>query len=651
MLRTGTFHKQLPYLHRKTRSTTRRLRFFALSLDDSNTTYVPIFVRDNDPRTYVVDSLLDIVANDGLITLREAVMAANLNKPMADAPAGRDNMADTITFDSSLFGGTIALTGRQLTVSDDLDISGPGCDLLTIDGRGKSRVLFIDQDINTKVSAVTISGGKTDENNPGGGIYNKGTLAITNVTVSGNVAGGSGGGICNGSGSLSNTLSVTNSSILGNSASSGGGIANSDSILTVVNSIIVGNSALYSGGGIYNHCWDTVTITAPEDMIEEILEDQTAGVFSMINSTIAGNLAQYNHSSGLYSSVSGPRSYSVDNGEDLVTVVLYGKASIVNMIVADESRIIGPMNNGNDNCLSNVDPSFVHPPSDGGDGWGDNLLTPDIDESLNDDYGDLQLAYGSPAINAGSNELAVDAQGNPLVTDIAGNPRIINRTVDIGAYESSEPARFPGDANLDKTVNNADALIVSGNWLMQSGATWADGDFNGDGRVDSIDATLLAANLHSTPEPPDTSSTVATEPEAVSYDLDNDGQVDLGDLALFASVYRERPGITSESSCAYAADFDRSGTVDLGDLALFAAHYQIGRSDTSLACRAEVSQTSSTVPETVLAVAEGDSPSNARVNDMDARLLALHWLTEDNDDNGSDCENDIAHDWYFDTFV
>ena len=47
----------------------------------------------------------------------------------------------------------------------------------------------------------------------------------------------------------------------------------------------------------------------------------------------------------------------------------------------------------------------------------------------------MALSTGSTAIDAGGNSLAVDASGNPLLSDQRGMIRIINGTVDIGAYE------------------------------------------------------------------------------------------------------------------------------------------------------------------------------------------------------------------------
>ena len=62
----------------------------------------------------------------------------------------------------------------------------------------------------------------------------------------------------------------------------------------------------------------------------------------------------------------------------------------------------------------------------------------------------------------------------------------------------SLPSLTPGDANGDGYVNSDDASILAQHWLQISGATWADGDFNGDGAVNDRDATLLAANWQGT---------------------------------------------------------------------------------------------------------------------------------------------------------
>ena len=144
-----------------------------------------------------------------------------------------------------------------------------------------------------------------------------------------------------------------------------------------------------------------------------------------------------------------------------------------------------------------LDPLFVRNPDHGGDGWGDDPATTEVDESANDDYGNLHLQGDSPAVNAGSNELAVDAGGAPLATDLDGKQRVIYTTVDLGAYEFC----LTGDANYDTDVDQLDAAILAAHWGL-SEMTWGDGDFNGDGLVNATDAAILAANWGATYTPP-----------------------------------------------------------------------------------------------------------------------------------------------------
>ncbi len=95
---------------------------------------------------YTVDSLLDTVADDGLVTLREAIQAANTNTAVYDAAAGSSAETDVIQFDPSLFtsgSATIMLSGTALTISDSLQIEGPGAASLTINGGGNSRIFTI----------------------------------------------------------------------------------------------------------------------------------------------------------------------------------------------------------------------------------------------------------------------------------------------------------------------------------------------------------------------------------------------------------------------------------------------------------------------------------------------------------------------------
>ena len=49
---------------------------------------------------------------------------------------------------------------------------------------------------------------------------------------------------------------------------------------------------------------------------------------------------------------------------------------------------------------------------------------------------------------------------------------------------------IPGDANLDGTVDDADASILAANWLG-SDRDWSQGDFNNDGLVNDLDAAIL----------------------------------------------------------------------------------------------------------------------------------------------------------------
>src|SRR5262249_47242838 len=147
----------------------------------------------------------DVVdANDGVLTLREAINSANTN-----------SQADSITFDAKVFGTpqTITLGGTELALSETgavnkTTITGPAAGV-TISGNNASRVFRVQSDVSAELVGLTITGGQSDF---GGGIYNFGKLTVSQSTLSANSARG-GGGIFN-----AGTLTVSQSTLSANSA-------------------------------------------------------------------------------------------------------------------------------------------------------------------------------------------------------------------------------------------------------------------------------------------------------------------------------------------------------------------------------------------------------------------------------------------------
>ncbi len=278
--------------------------------NDSERTYGLPNIEQLEPRlllsgvTFFVNSLADVVADDGVVTLREAIEAANENSAVtADVSAGSDTAVDVITFAPALSGGTITLGGLELEIFDNLDIQGLGEDFLTIDADELSRVFNIwGSETEVELAGLTITGGSTS--GEGGGIRNNGTLTLTDSMVSGNsttVSYGDGGGICN-----YGTLTLANSTVSGNSAEGDGGGIDNEGTLTLTNSTVSGNSA-EDGGGIENYYDGTLTLT------DSTVSDNSAtesgggiynyrdGVVMLMDSTVSGNSAGHD-GGGIYNS-------------------------------------------------------------------------------------------------------------------------------------------------------------------------------------------------------------------------------------------------------------------------------------------------------------------------------------------------------------
>ena len=241
---------------------------------------------------------------------------------------------------------------------------------------------------NPYLNNVTFSG-NTARDWRGGGMYNGGNPTLTNVTFTNNKA-RSGGGMYNGDG----VQVLTNVTFNGNVATeNGGGMLNSylsNPILT--NVTFGGNSAEFFGGGMYNDASNPI----------------------ITNAILWGNTASGNDSQIFNNASTSALSYSDVQG---------GCAAITGNDCSGEGNI-------------DADPLFVRNPHPGPDGtWG----------TVDDDYGDLRLQIGSPAIDAGDNTapglvgVTTDLDGNPRFYDVpeiadtgVGPPPV----VDMGAYEA-----------------------------------------------------------------------------------------------------------------------------------------------------------------------------------------------------------------------
>ena len=232
---------------------------------------------------------------------------------------------DTIVFDPSLNGQTIALTSGVLDINKNLTIQGPGAGQLAISGNHTSQVFKVEAAVQATLSGLTISNGSSTTS-AGGGIDNFGNLTISACTVSNNYDSGQGGGIDN---EYRATLTINNSTVSGNYAQNyGGGIYN-DGSLSLTASVVQQNRAV-DGGGIWN-----------------------GGSATISSSTVSGNLAYGGDSTGFGGGIynAGTMSLSAStvtgNNSDGAGAGIYdqGWLTISNKsVVCNNFELAGPFN-------------------------------------------------------------------------------------------------------------------------------------------------------------------------------------------------------------------------------------------------------------------------------------------------------------------
>lgn len=214
------------------------------------------------PAAFTVSNLNDAGAG----SLRQAILSAN-NTPGVD----------DVVFAAGL-SGTIALTTGEITITDAVNVNGPGAAGLTVSGSNQSRVFLVNMAVaqdDVVISGLTLTGGRApdlgasdgfDSNNDGnnddpgdgndgGALYNvDADLTIRGCVITGNTAvDGDGGGVASGTYGRLLLQGVTFFNNTAGPASSGGGLyAGRNGInVTVEDCLFSGNTAGVHGGGAY----------------------------------------------------------------------------------------------------------------------------------------------------------------------------------------------------------------------------------------------------------------------------------------------------------------------------------------------------------------------------------------------------------------
>lgn len=253
----------------------------------------------------IVDNSGDSVDGNysaGQFTLREAISLANSRTG-----------TDSISFSPSLWASnpaSINLGGTELAISDDVNIQGPGANLLTINAQGNSRVLRVLPDStghSVLISGLSITGGdatmSTDNSaffsGLGGGILNEGgNLTVIDTRVHNNTA-TFGAGINNfGDNGGAASLVLRRSTLDNNNSTSNGSAlynwGNGGAATAAVTNSTISTNTNGGFGAIYN--WTAnATLTVTNSTIvnnpgtDGIHNDLGSGSVTLNNSIVAGH--------------------------------------------------------------------------------------------------------------------------------------------------------------------------------------------------------------------------------------------------------------------------------------------------------------------------------------------------------------------------
>ncbi len=368
---------------------------------------------------------------------------------------------------------------------------------------------------DTVISNVTFS---TNSAGNGGAIYSLSSLSLSNVQVVSNTATGNGGGVYlnTNSSPMQNAL-FSNSTIQNNSANVGGGIWNGLS-LTLTTTPVTQNTATMGGGGVANQGNLTLlsnvisnnTVTSNNNSSTYgggIYDFGIGSSFTITGSQINSNTA--NFGAGVYAVNAGPllltnSTLTSDNTSSNAgaadqnwyknagaAIYLYTSNLTINdATIVDNQSLLVPSGSGIylDGSVLTMNNTILSDNTVAGSNTEDDMISlngtiikggyniigagelgPLVNGVNGNQIGITSLGLGaftsnggptqtfalqssSPALNAGS--VALIPTG--VTTDQRGQPRVVNNSVDIGAYESAGYAlTLTGGNTQATTVNTA----------------------------------------------------------------------------------------------------------------------------------------------------------------------------------------------------
>ncbi len=426
-----------------------------------------------------VSSIEALIANqgaDGLISLREAITAAN-NTPGTDTinlPAGNYVLTRTGSAENFNVRG-------DLDVRANLVIIGDGAATTSISAGGGSGVFEV---VNGRLtmSGVTIRDGNAS-NGAGIAVNSDARLDLSQSVLRNNTASSAGGAI---QGDSDSTITLTQVDILNNAAQLGGGVYVYRGTLTAVDTSFDGNSASKWGGGLYNDRSDAnltrVTVSNNTASLDGagLYVGGSSGTLSVVNSTLSGNTA-----TGVGGALYADRAITITAS----TIAFNSASSGGGMYLGSQgsaslgSSIVAGNTGGNSNkTLTSLGYNLDSGSSLGLNQGSDRSNTDPLLAALANNGGYTRthaLLDGSAALDT----------GNPSApaTDQRGVARFLQ--ADIGAYEA--------DASINRRPVNTLPASVAANedtQLAISGASVADANEAGAVAANKILDTRLSVS-------------------------------------------------------------------------------------------------------------------------------------------------------------